>query len=380
MYDTNSLNSVYFVKIPENAQFSSAAFKIDPAIELPVQKKNVDDEIETDFAKLSQEQILSGILTVLTYDKQNVNADYYRKLIVDVRPDIKKELSEAAYLKTHNEEWDLAEEIWNAVHGVDPEDLHIILNMALFYDLRADSLRTASLNDEADAYDELALKYYKITLDTENEIPDSYFNLGFYYLKKRNYADAKGCFESFLALTADFTDEELGDDGMYRKERAQEIINNISNRNLEDDRIRDSYDFICNGQEEKGIEEIRKFIRDNPVVWNGWFLLGWGLRLLERFSDARQAFEKALECEGGQNLDVINELSICLSETGDVEQAKKILMDALSLDAEDVRTLSNLACVCLKLGDKESAKKFFNVVLEICPEDKIAKAQLENLE
>ena len=255
MVSTNSLDSIYFIKLPEGSVLSPKAMKIDPEIPLPVQKKNPEDPVEQDAAKLSEEQILSGILTVLAYDKKNENSEYYRKLITDDRPGIKKELAEAAILKARNEDWDLAEEIWLAVNGIDPQDKAIILNMAIFFDQKADSYRRNSLNEDADAYDEAALDYYKQAMDSDKEIPDAYFNAGFFYLKKRDYGEAKGCFESYLGLVADAKDEELGENGIYKKERAQEIINKISNRNLENDRFRDAYKLISEGQEEKDLKK-----------------------------------------------------------------------------------------------------------------------------
>lgn len=381
MVSTNSLDSIYFIKLPEGSVLSPKAMKINPEIPLPVQKKNPEDPVEQDAAKLSEEQILSGILTVLAYDKKNENSEYYRKLITDVRPGIKKELAEAAILKARNEDWDLAEEIWLAVNGIDPQDKAIILNMAIFFDQKADSYRRNSLNEDADAYDEAALDYYKQAMDSDKEIPDAYFNAGFFYLKKRDYGEAKGCFENYLGLVADEKDEELGENGIYKKERAQEIINKISNRNLENDRFRDAYKLISEGQEEKGLEEIRKFIRDNPVVWNAWFLLGWGLRRLGRFEDAKQAFLKARECEGGdENADTLNELAICQMETGELKEAKETLVDALSMDSENTKIISNLGCLCLKMNQNEEARKYFEVVLEIDPDDKIATAQIAKLD
>lgn len=381
MDSKNSLESIYFIKLPEGSVLSPKAMKIDPAIPLPVQKKNPEDPPEEDASKLSQEQILSGILTVLAYDKKNENAEYYRRLITDVRPGIKKELAEAAILKARNEDWDLAEEIWLAVNGIDPQDKAVILNMAIFFDQKADSYRRISLNDDADAYDSTALDYYRQAMDSDKEIPDAYFNAGFFYLKKRDYGEAKGCFESYLGLVADAKDDELGEDGIYKKERAQEIIDKISNRNLESDRFRDAYRLISEGQEEKGLEEIRKFITDNPAVWNAWFLLGWGLRRLGRFSDAKQAFLKARECEGGdESTDTLNELAICQMETGGLDDAKKTLEEALSMDPENTKIISNLGCLCLKLGQKDEAKKYFEVVLETDPTDKIAASQIAMLD
>lgn len=377
MTPTNPLDSVYFIKLPSDFPLSNHAIEIDPAVPLPIQKKETDKDDNFDIKDLSAEQILSGILTVLAYDKKNANLEYYRKIIMEARPNIKKELGEAAILKTRNEDWDLAEEIWAALHGLDPADKAVILNMALFFDQRADSYRKNNLTEDADAYDESALNYYKEAMDSDPEIPDAFFNAGFFYLKRREYGEAKGAFESFLALTADEKDEDLGENGLYKKERAQEIINKIDSRNLTSDRFHQAYELIASRKEEEGLEEVRRFIQDNPAVWNAWFLLGWGLRRLERFADALKAFEKARECEGGdESSDTLNELAICQMETGNLDGAKTSLMEALSMDSENTKIISNLGCLYLKTGQKEEALRYFKTVLELDPSDKIAAAQI----
>lgn len=381
MKGNNPLETVFFVKLPEDFSFSCRDLKLNKDIALPVQKKDGDTSETIDTKDISQEQILSGILTVLAYDNKNENLDYYRSFIMQVRPGIKKELGEAAILKTKNEDWDLAEEIWLALHGLDPEDKAIVLNMALFFDQKADSYRKSGLIDDADAYDAAAKAYYRDAMDSDPELPDAFFNAGFFYLKQQNFAEAKGCFESFMALTSDAKDEELGENGIYKRERAQELIDKITNRNLGDDNFHKAYELINSGKEEEGLECIRKFIQNNPAVWNAWFMLGWGLRKLERFEDAKQAFLKARECEGGdENADTLNELAICYMETGDIEEAKRTLYDALSIDADNIKVISNLGFLCLKTGNEEEARKFFMTVLEIDPNDKLARMQLEQME
>ena len=84
----------------------------------------------------------------------------------------------------------------------------------------------------------------------------------------------------------------------YKKERAQEIINNINNKNKDDDTFKNAYSLINSGQEEKGIEEIRSFIVNNPKVWNAWFMLGWALRRLERYDDALLFLEQVVTSGG----------------------------------------------------------------------------------
>lgn len=380
MNPVNPLDSVYFIKLPSDFALSDHAIQVDPEILLPVQKKDASALESIDIKELTQEQILSGILTVLAYDRGNAHLDYYRKIIMEARPNIKKELGEAAILKTRNEDWELAEEIWSALHGLDPADKAIILNMAIFFDQRADSYRKNGMDEDADAYDSSALGYYKDAMDSEPEIPDAFFNAGFFYLKQRKYGDAKGAFESFLALTSDTKDEDLGENGLYKKERAQEIINKIGSRNLSSDRFHHAYELIAGGKEEEGLEEVCLFLQDNPAVWNAWFLLGWGLRRLERFEDALKAFEKARECEGGdESADTLNELAICQMETGDIDGAQDSLNDALSMDPENTKIISNLGCLYLKLGQKEEAVRYFRTVLEIDPADKIAAAQMQAL-
>lgn len=380
MNTLNPLESIYYITIPQDFIPSDSSFKIDSSIKLPVQVK--DDASPGNFnpKEITAEQILAGILTILAYDKKNEHSDYYRSIITQVKPNIKKELCEAAILKTKNEDFDLAEEIFRALIGLDPNDKAITLNMALFLDQRADSYRMSGLNEDADAYDNDALLYYRDSLEADPPIPDTYFNVGFFYMKQHNYKDAKDAFETYLALTCETSDEEMGEDGVYKKERAQEIINNINNENIDDENFRAAYDLISHGQEEKGLEKIRSFLQNNPKVWNAWFLLGWGLRRLERFSDAKNAFLEALKNGGNSNADTYNELSLCYVQEHDFKNAQDSLMKALSLEPENTKVISNLGYLALAQGNKQEARNYFQAVLEFDPKDRIAASELLKLE
>lgn len=380
MNPSNPLESVYFINFDENVKLSDKAFKIDPTIPLPVQKKETEDAGNFNMKELSEEQILAGILKVMAYDSANKNILYYRSLLKSARPNLKKELTEAAILKTKNEDFELAEEIFAALRGFDPEDMATILNTALFLDQRADSYRKNGLIEDADACDEDALFYYKQAMDSEPAIPDSFFNAGFYYLKKRNYIEAKSVFETYLALTCEETDEALGENGLYKKNRAQQIIDEIDNRNLEDDHFTSAYKLINNGEEEKGLEEIRLFLMNNQNVWNAWFMLGWGCRKIGKFEDAKKAFEKTLTLEGGKIADTYNELAICYMEEGDLQKAKENLQKALNLESENTKIISNLGYLSLKEGNPSLAASYFQTVLEYDPEDKIALEELKKLD
>ena len=383
MTSEKMIDSVYYVTLPEGFKFSTNAFPLDPTIPLPVQKKQEGDADSFDMSSLSEEQILAGLLTVLAYDRTNKHLDYYRSILKKVRPNLKKELTNAAILKAKNEDFDLAEEIFVALHGFDPEDLITILNMALFFDQRAESYRRAGRFEDADAYDADALQYYTEAMDADPPLPDAYFNAAFYYMKQNDFVRAKDCMETYLALTVDVPDKEMGENGIYKKNRAQEVIDKIRNGNLEDASFHKAYKMIRDGEEEKGIELIGEFLQKNPKVWNAWFLLGWGLRRLERFSDAEKSFLKALEVGkdfGAENCDTYNELSICCLENGKPDEARTYLFKALAIEPENTKVLSNLAYIALRLGKIAEAQKYFSTVLEIDPKDKIAIAELAKLE
>ena len=380
MNPASPLETIYFINLPENYKFSDAAMKIDTSVPLPVQKKTEGDPNDFDMNDIQPEQVLAGILTVLAYDKHNEHLKYYRSIIMQAKPNIKKELTEAAIIKTKNEDWDFAEELFLTLKGIDPEDKAITLNFALFLDQRAESYRRSGLHDDADAYDNDALEYYKDAMNAEPAIPDAFFNAGFFYLKQHDYHEAKGAFETYLALTCDAKDEDMDENARYRQERAQEIVNKISNENMDDAAFAQAYRLISTGKEEEGLDKIRTFLMNNQKVWNAWFLLGWGLRKLRRYEDAMNAFNQAISCGGDQNSDTYNELAICHMELNNIPEAKKSLMKALSISPEDTKIISNLGFLNLKEGNKQEAQKYFTAVLEFNPNDQIAVTELAKLE
>ena len=380
MNPSNPLDTVYFINFSDDVKLSGKGIHIDPTIPLPVQKKDKDAPGTFNMKELTEEQILAGLLTIMAYDSDNKNILYYRSLLKNARPNLKKEMTEAAILKTKNEDWDMAEELYAVLRGYDPEDVPTILNSALFFDQRADSYRRNGLIEDADAYDDEALHFYKMAMDNEPAVPDAFFNSGFFYLKQYNFAEAKSCFETYLALTCDETDDSMGENGLYKKNRAQQLINQINNRNMDDDHFRAAHKLIANGEEEKGLEEIRAYLQKNPDVWNAWFMLGWGLRRLERYEGAKKAFEKALTLDGGETADTYNELAICCMEENDLPKAKKYLEKALAMDSENTKIISNLGYIALKEGNPALAASYFQTVLEYDPNDKIALAELKNMD
>jgi tetratricopeptide (TPR) repeat protein len=153
-------------------------------------------------------------------------------------------------------------------------------------------------------------------------------------------------------------------------------LKKIKDSGLCDENFIKANKLVREGKANEALAVIRSFLQRYPLVWNGWFVLGWALRLLDRWADGEAAFKKTIEL-GGDNSDTRNELAICLMEMGDIAAAGRELEAALKKDPENIKIISNLGVLALKTGDKEKAAAFFRTVLELDSGDPVAKKFLE---
>jgi len=357
-------NKLVFLSVPESlrGQVESIAqddFSINPDIPLPVEIPEGAEKLNLE--ELSWEMIVSGMLRVIAEGNEKSEwIDYYRHFVLAVRPLIMGELSEAAILKARSGEFDLALEILDTLRGINPSSPAVLLNRALVMEERASALERRGGAEAAEAF-EAAEAAYTAALALHPPFPDTSFNAGFFYLGRKDFSRVKECFSLYITIAED----------AEKKQRAQSIVKDIERNGLEDESFTEAYALIQEGNEEAGMHRIRDYIERYPSVWNGWFMLGWALRRLKRWEDAAAAFAKAIELGG--NSDTHNERAICLMESGDLQGASHELELALRDDPENIKIISNLGVLALKTGNADEAAAFFRTVLELDPEDPIAK-------
>jgi tetratricopeptide (TPR) repeat protein len=363
-----------------------AAFAFDPEIPIPIELPPGAEAFKSE--DLSPEMILSGMLRLLSGTQEGpyesaaggpgilAVKDYYRSLVLALKPRILPELTEAAILKARNGEFTLALEIFAALKGLYPGSPSVLLNHAMALEGRAEALERAGQETAAEGEYLAAEAAYGEAL-AENPVPDTLFNAGRFSLKRRDYSRALVCLRAYSSLE----DQEDGAGGYVldaeKREEALALVREIENHGLEDEDFRDAWEHIRQGREREGMESIRHFLERRPGVWNGWFLLGWALRRLERWEDACSSLEKALEL-GGDNSDTRNELAICLMELADYSGARRQLETALRSDAENIKIISNLGVLAMRSGNKREAAGFFRTVLELEPEDPLARRYFED--
>jgi len=370
--------SVIFLPAPsslnEDMLKFSGSLKAEAGILLPVEIE--PGEKAFDPETLSWEMIISGMLRVIsspeTITLQGRSGvppewiDYYRRFVLTVKPEIYHEFTGASIVKARNGEFDMALEINAVLEGLFPGSPGVVLNKALILENRAEALEKKGR--EADRENAEALEAYETALSLEPVLPDTLFNAGFFFLRRNSFARARDCFLLYVAAG------EKSEIPRDKKKRAEKIIKNLSD--LDDISFQEAYDCVNSGKDQEALVKIRAFIENHPMVWNGWFLLGWTLRKLGRYSDGLDSLKKAGEL-GGTNCDVQNETAICLMELGDLKSARKELEQALYEEPENIKIISNLGVLALKAGKRQEADAFFRTVLELDPEDALAKRYLE---
>ena len=360
-------DSIIFINLTEDMKRDINGFTVDPAVPLPVEKLAGKDKF--DPSDLSWEMIIAAMLKILAYDRDYEHTEYYRQFIKAVKPDLFKEMTQVGIFKAGNKDFAIAEEIFMALEGLEPDDIPNMLNLARTYEEHAKSFKESGDDCCEDEYYDKAYETYKRALKKDPLNADTHFYAGAFFLNQSNYVKAKEHLSDYISLG---NNEE-------RKAAAQEIIDKLESHDLADNLFKEAYDYVHMDMLDKGIEKIKEFIKDHEEIWNGWFVLGWGYRKAGHYAEAKEAFLKAQKY-GCDTVDLLNELAVCCMETGDLALAEKCLKDALFKDSENSRILINFGLLCLKKNDKEQAKGFFRTALEFDPDNKYAKKYLEEIE
>jgi tetratricopeptide (TPR) repeat protein len=397
-------NRIVFIPLPESLRdklfphehageghrHGERNFVIEPGIPFPAEIPPGEERFDPE--KLSSEMILAGMLRVISAgnrgeaipDSPEFAAgaagrprdewiDYYRRFVLALRPGIFGEFNEAAIFKARNGDFGMALELLDCLLGLFPQSPAALLNRALVLEEAAEAPgRAGETGGELRQKAEAA---YEKVLALDPPFPDGFFNAAYFFMKDRDFRRAGDCFSTYLSLTETAGQDEDSAD-REKRENAAALLGEIRENGLDDDSFQEACGFIRGGREEQALESIRLFLERHPRVSNGWFILGWALRRLERWEDGAGAFRKALELgSGGETSsvpDIRNELAICLMELGDYRDARRQLELSLREAPEDIKIISNLGVLAMRQGRGDEAAGFFRTVLELAPDDPVA--------
>jgi cytochrome c-type biogenesis protein CcmH/NrfG len=114
---------------------------------------------------------------------------------------------------------------------------------------------------------------------------------------------------------------------------------------------------------------LREVVAKDPKNVNGWISLGNMMMDASRFSEAVEAYQKALDIDP-KNVDVRVDMGTCYRNLGKPDMAVKEYRKALELNPQHLFALKNMGIVfAYDLHDSKEAAKAFEKALAIAPND-----------
>ncbi len=361
-----SLRQIRYIKVPKGMRIESETLRVDENVMLPVLLVEGESKLTAD--SISLESIVSGMLTLIAYDENHKDNSYYKDFVLTVDPMLPDKLTKAAIAKEEQKDWDFSEELFLAAYHLMPQSASCI-NLATLYSYRAVDSRDKGDEEKEDEYLIRAKQTLKDGLSRLGENAELLAEISSFEAFTGNLEEAKEYLDRYMGIA------EEGE----KKQEMKALLSRIELQLENDEEIKEAYDFIMLGENDKAIEAASAFISKNPKVWNGYFLRGWALRKAGKYDEAKADLMKCLEL-GERSADIYNELSITELETGDRELAKTYLETAADLDPDNLTVASNLSYLYLQDSQFDEAREYLEKSRYLSGDDRIVKNLIDEYE
>ncbi len=344
------LKDIRFITLPEDRDMGSVTIKKD--IPLPVQFPEGSVTEDIDF-----NSIVAGLIKVVAWDPDNKDLGYYKSLLLELQPDVVKELNLAAIAKSKKKEFEFAEELMLAVKGLT-EAPESYINLAVLYAQMTVELHKKNEDTKADMYDDKIMEVLRQCTERHPDYAPTYSEISAFHMRHGDVESARDYLQKYTELEKD----------EKKRKQAEKTLDSIGTMLKSKDQIMYAYDKMMMGCADDALEIMNKYIAGNEKRWESFFLRGWAKRVLEDYDGAQKDLLESIRIDGS-NAEVYNELSICARESGNTELAKSYLQIAVDLDGDDVIYLSNLAFLHLASGEFEEARELLEKARKLDAED-----------
>ncbi|MCQ2412331.1 MAG: tetratricopeptide repeat protein [Sphaerochaetaceae bacterium] len=355
------LKDIKFITLPGDRKIGTTV--LSAKIPLPVEFSEGQDPNDIDF-----NSIVAGLIKVVAWTPENNNYKYYKDVLLELQPEVVKELNIAAISKSGKKEYEFAEELMLAVNHLS-EAPESYVNLAVLYAQMTVDMHKSKDDIKADMYDDKILEILTQCINRHPKYAAAYSEISAFHMRHGNVEDARDALAKYVSLETD----------LKKKATAQGTLDSINKMLSSKDQIMYAYDKMMMGCADEAVDVINKYLAANEGCWEAFFIRGWAKRTLEDFKGAQIDLLESLRIDG-KNAEVYNELSICARESGDVELAKSYLQIAVDLDPTDVIYLTNLAFLHLADEEFEEARELMEKSRTIDPEDPQLKYLMEEYE
>ncbi|MCR4677024.1 MAG: tetratricopeptide repeat protein [Sphaerochaetaceae bacterium] len=346
----SNLDNIKYINLSETRKIGD--FILEKDIKLPVLIEDGKDPSELDINSLA-----AGLIELCTYDKENRNFDYYKKVLLALRPDVLNDLNLAAQAKMKKKDYAFAEKLLVAVKNL-AEKPECYINLAVLYAEMTVYYHKKNNDVTADMYDDILMSTLR---DCEKLFPDYapvYNEISAYHLRHGDIESARDYLDKFISISRD----------AKAKAQAQIMLKKFNDMLGSRDELMFAYDKMMMNLPEDAVEAINRYLSKHDPTWEAFFIRGWAKRVLEEYDSAQKDLLESLRLES-KNAETYNELSICARESGNVDLAKSYLEIASDLDEESAVYLTNLAFLHLSDGEFAESREAIERARRIDPED-----------
>ncbi len=366
-YFSDKTESVSFVQLKDEREFTIKDFDLDQSIPLPV----VTEKLLSELSNLDSEQgitlerVIEGILYLMGADQHFKYNEYYARILEAYNPDMEKELFKRAILAFENDDY-----IESGLHFRAYNNMYGSKEGMLYYAMVLEAIGKNRIEeekiDEGNDFLEESTAILEELLDEDKEYYPAYYKLGYHYKFYEQYVKAKLTWDKVLIYDPD-------------ENRRQEIRQELDLIDS-DYRVELGLTYMNNMNYEKSIEILSKLMPKHSKSWYANYLLGMAYRGYGDNQIAMDYFYASMDSDPTVS-EVYNELGISYFNDNAIEKAIDIFTEGIdACSHDDYRLYFNRGLGYLNLGDIDKGYDDIYRAHQLDPEDDNIKAQLNAID
>ncbi len=235
-------------------------------------------------------------------------------------------------------------------------------------------------------YDDAA-RLYKRAIEIKETSLLAHHNLGLVYIIKGKLDSAEIRFKRGIQIDPYAPDgyfqmatlsnmRSKKDDAIYYLEKLQTVYPNYKNSAAILEELKsgkgDKLSMIPKGPDDRESAEYKRSVLQRRSYAN--FTEN---KFEEAIKDLNELF--VLAEDSVNKAGVLNNIAMCYEKLGDTASEEKYFLQAISYDPKSVNALNGIAAFYLRQNDNDNASLYFSKILELNPDDAVAKAKLDSL-
>ena len=368
-YFKKMTDNISFIELKKNSYIDLKGYIINDHLPLPIVIDTLVEEIQTGnlYDELNVKHLIDGIIYTLGVDIDFKYKDEYIKILYHYNKKIEDYIFYRGLKFAEDGNYDMSAVHFRALININSKNIVGIFNYALSLESISKKLIENKFVEKGELFLLESTNQLEKILDIDSDFSLAYYKLGYHYKYQGQFLKANLIWNKYLKLDR----EEI---------RAEEI-----RRELE--LIQDDVNFeqgiyhLNNGEYDLALERFLKLI-DKYKDWGYiYYLTGLAYKGNKEYEFAVKFLSTAMELEEC-NIDIYNELGICIYALGDLNSAINIFDKGIDLNQGDYKLFFNRGMTYLELGNVKEAIEDMNMAYKLNPKDtfvKDQKMQLENL-